>query len=120
MGRFVETNEITWPVKVKLPVKNKVNKFTFEKFNVTFHVMNPDERDAHMADVMLGKDPSVEDVTEARRKGLEIVVSNISGWDLEDMEFTDDNLERVMNNHFYREAIMKAHIEAQNGGEAKN
>lgn len=120
MGQFVEVNEITWPVKVKLPVKGKVNKFDIQKFNVTFHVMDPEERDAHIAEVMLPADASPEDRREAQRKGIELVINNVADWDIENLEFSDENLEKVMNNHFYREAIMAAHIAAQNGGELKN
>lgn len=118
MGRFIETNTINWPVKVKIPKGNGSKQTDTEVFNVKFRLLTAEEReDMPNYDE---KNFSAEETEEYVRKTSEIAINTIEGWDLDNLEYTPANLEKVLNNNFYRKAILKACWEAQNGGETKN
>lgn len=118
MGQFVEVESVEWPVKVTLPRPGK--KKQIEAFNITFHLMSEDERKAFSEKIPDAKEGTQEDYLRFSKEMIEQVIDNIEGWDLTNLEFTPENLEKVVNNHFYLKAIVRAHKEAQSGGELKN
>lgn len=120
MGIFREVNVVEWPVKVYLPVSGNKKKKDTETFNIKFRIMDEEERRENQNAIPDLKDATPQEIAEFERKQIEIAVNNIEGWDLQNLEFTPDNLEKVINNHFYLKAILAAHREVQSGGELKN
>jgi hypothetical protein len=119
MGIFRETNTIKWPAVAKVPRGDGSKKLDHETFNITVALLPVDERQAMFAKAP-GKEATPEESQEFERFSLEVIVNNIEGWDLQNLEFNPANLEKVLNNAFYRVAIMNAFWAAQNGGEVKN
>jgi hypothetical protein len=105
---------------VELPVSGSATKKRIEKFNIKFRVRDRDERLEHFKKIPDLKTATQEDVMDYELQVTEAVVEDIEGWDLENLEFTPDNVAKVMNQPYYFKAVMKAHNEAQNGGAVKN
>jgi hypothetical protein len=120
MGQFVETTSISWPVKVELPIAGSATKKRIEKFNVTFRVRDRDERIDQLKKIPDLKNASQEEIMEYELQAAESMIEDMEGWDIENLEFTPDNVAKVMNSPYYFRAIMKANAEAQNGGAVKN
>lgn len=118
-GKFRTAQAMFWPVKVKI-AKGK-NRFDTEEIEIKYKRLSFDELKNLAASLKLP-----EDATDQERKDVdELYFSEVRDcivdWKIDDetgkpLEFTPDNLDLVMDNVDYRNAIFREFWEFQNGG----
>lgn len=118
-GKFRSAQALSWPVKVKI-AKGK-NRFDTEEIEIKYKRLSFDELKNLATSLKLP-----EDATDQERKDVdELYFSEVRDcivdWKIDDetgkpLEFTPDNLDLVMDNVDYRNAIFREFWEFQNGG----